>query len=123
MSASCMLQIQYIESGGGGASTSAGRGKRVVEGGVGACPRRHSLDLTPLGLLPASQHFSSCPVKAAGEAILISRLNILITSDVISFICLDGGGGGGVFGRKCTRRPFLFFKMVDSGENGTRDSG
>lgn len=84
-------------------------------GGVGACPGRHSLDLTPLGLLPASQHFSSCPVKAAGEAILISRLNILITSDVISFICLDGEGGGGSAGRVVSSgrnsRGGLFFSL------------
>lgn len=91
-SASCMLQIQYIESGGGGATTSEGGG-----GGVGACPGRCSLDLTPAGRLPASRHFSSCPVTAAGGPILISRLNVLITGDwcrnLIHLFRWAGGGG------------------------------
>lgn len=42
---------------------------------------RSSLNLTPLSLLPASQHFSSCPLIAARGLNLISWLNIVITSD------------------------------------------
>lgn len=83
---------------------------------------RRSLDLTLAVLLPASQPLSSCPVKAARGPILISRLNVLITSDWchnLSHLFVWGQRkAGGVLRQKCTRKPFLFFKMVDSGTTG-----
>lgn len=107
MAASCMLQRQYIESKGVAGQPGVhsdenhlwqilqhdeveeirhllGRSAFICKqwGGIGCATKEEAHRIWhPLSLLPASQHFTSCPLKAARGINLISRLNIVITSD------------------------------------------
>lgn len=133
MSASRMLQIQYIESGGGGdhlcSKGHGGRGESVPGqcGGLDGWQRETLIGFDGGGAFTCVPARQQLPVRAARGPILISHINLLIASDcgrnLIHLLLRGRRKAGGVLRHKCTRRPSLFFKMVDSGKTGGGDSG